>query len=167
MQQYSWLICCHHLAGTPYTKLYVTQNLIRASSWYHNMTESWKQSSFHLMVAHTQFKKFQQVSICAFPQDLQSRFSHFFFMFLSSHFIFWVKYTVIPPSHHKTARQPSPRTLNLSSLSFSSATRLPSTGSVLWSKLLISEAGLPFSRGRQWKYTRHDSDGWLAVSSLP
>ena len=70
MQQYSWLICCHHLAGTSYTKLYVTQNLIRASSRYHNMTESWKQSSFHLMVAHTQFKKFQQVSICAFPQDL-------------------------------------------------------------------------------------------------
>ena len=41
-------------------------------------------------------------------------------MFLSSHFIFWVKYRVIPPSYHKTARQLSPRTLNLSSLSFSS-----------------------------------------------
>lgn len=139
---------------------YATHNLILIELWYHNMiSSSTKQSSLHLIVAHTLLKGFNK-SI----KILKTSFYPLFTLFCVSVFTQNSQpYLQVTVNCTKTPfLHPEPlisRFLLLFTSSFSRI-RLFVQVAVIWGRLSIESR-------RRWKYTRHDNDGWLAVSSLP
>lgn len=160
---------CNHTTDSSVATIWQI-HLILADSWYHNMTESWKQS-LHLPPAHTLLKGFIKritilikIPIFAFPPKLFISTCHTVSLCFCLHTLLRSKSS--QPYLQVTKTAPILHSKPLISLFLPLYT---SSFSQVRSFVQVADIrGRPSIQSRrQWKYTRLDNDGWLAVRSLP